>query len=121
MIANADIAFEPGSLEALLEVATADACVGVVAPRLVMPDGNAQHSAHPFPSIPLALAFNLVLYRVVPGLGSGSALRGIGTRIHPESSTGRMEPYVARASPPFDAIGGFDPEQWLYAEDLDLQ
>ena len=72
--ANADIEVTPGALEAML-AAGEGADVGVVAPRLVHPDGTTQHSVHPFPTVPFALAFNLGLPRVAPSLARRGAWR----------------------------------------------
>ena len=41
--ANADVALEPGALEALI-AAGRDPRVGCLAPRLLLPDGSTQHS-----------------------------------------------------------------------------
>ena len=49
--ANADVAPEPGALATLVE-AGHESEVGCVAPRLILPNGETQHSAYPFPTIP---------------------------------------------------------------------
>lgn len=116
--ANADVAVEPGALAALVATGDAHRAVGVVAPRLVLDDGSAQHHVHPFPSLRAVAAVH------VPGtadrLRSGALLEG------------RWDPDVAREvdwahgalllvrRSAFDAVGGFSADQWLYAEDLDL-
>jgi N-acetylglucosaminyl-diphospho-decaprenol L-rhamnosyltransferase len=116
---NADAALEPGALDALL-TAAADPRVGVVAPRLLLPDGATQHSVHPFPTIPLTLAFNLGLHRLDARIGDRLCLHG---SWNPER--GRVVPWAIGAClllrrAAFDAVGGFDERQWMYAEDLDL-
>jgi GT2 family glycosyltransferase len=117
--ANADTAPDAGALSALLADG-APASVGCVAPRLVLPDGRTQHSVYPFPTLGFTLAFNAGL----PALS-----RGLADRLCLE---GRWNPEVARGVPwaigafllirrrAFDAVGGFDERQWMYAEDLDL-
>ena len=117
--ANADIALERGALATLLETGNAlDA--GAVAPRLILPDGSTQHSVYFFPSLPFLVAFNLGLYRLVPGLGDRLMLEG-----HWNPERRRAVPWALGAllllrRPAFDRVGGFDPRQWMYAEDVDL-
>ena len=115
---NADVELEPGALEALL--AAADGRTGAVAPRLILPDGSTQHSVYGFPTLELLVAFNAGLHRVGPRLGDRLLLEG---RWDP--SRRRVVPWAVGAflllrREAFDAVGGFDPAQWMYAEDLDL-
>jgi N-acetylglucosaminyl-diphospho-decaprenol L-rhamnosyltransferase len=117
--ANADVAPAPGALQELLAAAGDDA-VGALAPRLVAADGSTQHSVWPLPTVALAALFALGLPRLWPALGERLCLEG------------RWDPEVARTVPwaigaflllrrtAFDAVGGFDERQWMYAEDLDL-
>lgn len=116
---NADVELEPGALEALI-AAGESAGAGAVAPRLILPDGSTQHSVYGFPTLPYLVAFNAGLYRIVPGLGNRLLFEG---RWNPERR--REVPWAVGAflllrRDAFDAAGGFDPAQWMYAEDLDL-
>lgn len=119
--ANADTALEPGALDALLAAGERDPTAGILAPRLVAPDGTTQHSVGPFPTLGFTLRFNLGLGRRV---GRGWAARhGLEGRWDVERE-GRV-PWAVGAfllirREAWDAVGGFDPAQWLYAEDLDL-
>jgi len=117
--ANADVALAPGALAALLEAAQRHPRAGALAPRLIAPDGTTQHSVHPFPTVRTGLLTS-----------SGLAQRGAIARRLPME--GHWDPERARdvdwahgafllvRRPAWAAVGGFDPEQWLYAEDLDL-
>lgn len=119
-VANADIELTPGALEKLIDVGRWLPRVGIVAPRLLLPDGTTQHSVYAFPTLRFTLAFNL---------GAGSLSRHRGDQMTLE---GRWDPdrarYVDWAIGAFvlvrraawTAAGGFDPAQWMYAEDLDL-
>lgn len=117
--ANSDLRLEPGALAALLAAADADPGAGALAPRLLLPGGTTQHTVHPFPTIGLGLL-----------LSSGLAWRPPIARRLPmegawDADTGRRVDWAHGAllvvrRDAWDAVGGFDPEQWLYAEDLDL-
>ncbi len=88
-------------------------------PRLIAPDGSTQHSVHRFPDLWLSVA-------AISGAGR---LPWLGDRLLIE---GRWNPERARDVPwahgafmlfrrsAFDAVGGFDERQWMYAEDIDI-
>ncbi len=116
---NADIALTPGALSAML-AAGSDPRVGCVAPRLVLGDGSTQHSVHPLPTLAFTLAFNLGLHRLSPRLADRLCLEGFWS---PERS--REVPWAIGAClllrrAAFEAVGGFDERQWMYAEDIEL-
>ena len=119
--ANADVALAPGALTRMVDLGRSHPRVGAVAPQLITPDGAVQHSVHSFPSPALALLFNLGFHRVVPGLGDRLCLEG-----HWDPARRRRVPWAHGAflllrRSAFDEVGGFDPAQWMYAEDIDLQ
>ncbi|TML25781.1 MAG: glycosyltransferase, partial [Actinobacteria bacterium] len=119
-MANADVRVRAGALERLLAAGAADSGAGALAPRLLLPDGSAQHSVFPFPSVPFALGLNLGALRLAPALADRLALPGSW-----DSERARRVPWAIGAfllvrRPAWDAAGGFDESQWLYAEDLDL-
>ena len=118
--ANADVAVTPGALPALLDAAARHPRAGIFAPRLVTPDGVTQHSLHPFPSLRTAAAVDLGLGRLVPGLRNRLALeRHVDAAIQRPVDWAHGAFLLVRRET-WDAVGGFDPEMWLYAEDLDL-
>lgn len=117
--ANADLRFEPGAIAALLDAAARTPRAGAFAPQLIAPDGSTQHSVHPFPTVHGGLLLSTGLARIGP-IARRMALEG-----HLDTRTERDVDWahgafllVRRAA--WDAVGGFDAEQWLYAEDLDL-
>lgn len=117
---NADAALEPGALEALLAAGAADPGAGAIAPRLILPDGTTQHSAHPFPTLGFGVLFNLGLHRLHRRVGDRLCLEGFWD---PERA--RRVPWAIGACTlvrreAWDVIDGFDPALWLYAEDLDM-
>ena len=118
-IANADVAPEPGALATLLAAAQG-ARVGALAPRLLLPDGRTQHSVGPLPTLALALAFNLGLARVVPGLGDRLCLEGYWDPERPRAVPWAVGAFLLVRRTAYDDVGGFDERQWMYAEDLEL-
>lgn len=119
-IANADVAVRPGWLEPLLDAAARDPAAGALAPRLVLPDGSTQHSVFGFPTLPLTALLNSGLPRASAALSDRLAVVG---RWNPDRA--RRVPWAIAAfllvrREAWGQAGGFDPDQWMYAEDLDL-
>lgn len=117
--ANSDLRLDPGALDALLDAAAHHPRAGALAPRLVLPDGRTQHSVHPFPGIAVGLALSLGL-ATWPPIARRLPLEGAW-----DADAGRDVPWAHGAlllvrREAWDAVGGFDAGQWLYAEDLDL-
>jgi GT2 family glycosyltransferase len=117
--ANADVELEPGALARLVD-AGAPRGVAAVAPRLVLPDGSTQHSVYRFPTLPLLFAFNFGLHRVVPWLGPAMLVEGAWDPERAGEVPWALGAFLLLRREAFDAVGGFDPAQWMYAEDLDL-
>jgi N-acetylglucosaminyl-diphospho-decaprenol L-rhamnosyltransferase len=117
--ANADVALEPGALSALL-ASGADARVGTVAPRLILPSGDTQYSVGPFPTVPLALLFNLGLHHLSSRLADRLCLEGHWNPERPREVPWAIGAFLLLRRRAFESVGGFDEQQWMYAEDLDL-
>ncbi len=118
--ANADIELEPGSLGRLLDEGARHPEAGAIAPRLILTDGSTQHSVYPFPTLPFTLAYVSGVLAASPALSRRWCL---GSGFDP--STRREVPWAVGAfllvrRSAWDAAGGFDEWQWMYAEDLDL-
>ena len=118
--ANADVELSAGALEALLETGEADPMTAIVAPRLLLPDGSTQHSVYPFPTLRLALLFNLRLHRLSGRLADRLCLEGFWDPARPREVAWAIGAFLLVRRAAFDGCGGFDPAQWMYAEDLDL-
>ncbi len=118
--ANADIEVGSGALEALLEAGRAHPETGILAPRLRLPDGSTQHAVHPFLSLRTALIVNLGLQRRRPALGRRLALEGFWDPDEERTVDWAHGAFLLVRRAAWDAVGGFDDEQWMYAEDLDL-
>jgi GT2 family glycosyltransferase len=119
-LANADTALEPDALHALLATGAHHPEAGLIAPRLILPDGTTQHSVYPFPTIPFTLAYVSGAIAVSDSLARQWCFdRGF------DRNRGQQVPWAVGAfalvrRSAWDQVGGFDESQWMYAEDLDL-
>jgi N-acetylglucosaminyl-diphospho-decaprenol L-rhamnosyltransferase len=118
--ANADIEVTPGAIEALLSAGAQNPEAGAFAPRLILPDGTTQHSVHRFPSPSLSLLFGLGAYRVSRNLGDRLLIEGYWDPDRPRPVDWALGAFLLVKRECFDQVGGFDEEQWMYAEDIDL-
>jgi GT2 family glycosyltransferase len=117
---NADIALRPGALDALLDAGRRDTGAGAIAPRLIHPGGATQHSVFAFPTIPYSLLLAVAGFRFSRTIADRLAFPG-----YWNSDRARRVPWAVAAfllirREAWDAAGGFDERQWMYAEDLDL-
>jgi GT2 family glycosyltransferase len=116
-VANADVELTAGALEHLLAAGAAHPRAAIIAPRLIGPDGETQHSVHPFPTLPLTLAFNLGLATLA---ADRLTLEGGWDPERPRTVDWALGAFLLVRRDAFQQIGGFDERQWMYAEDLDL-
>jgi GT2 family glycosyltransferase len=118
--ANADVALAPGALERLLRTGAEHARAGAVAPRLILPDGTTQHSVYAFPTVRFTALFNVGVLRALPGAADRMCLIGAWDPDRPRWVDWAVGAFLVVRREAWDAAGGFDPAQWMYAEDLDL-
>jgi N-acetylglucosaminyl-diphospho-decaprenol L-rhamnosyltransferase len=118
--ANSDIRLEPGALPALLEAGARDPEAAIVAPMLVLPDESIQPSVQPFPTLTNTALLRLRAYRLSPRIGRRLCLRAYRDPAQVGHVDWAAGAFLLIRRGPFDDLGGFDREQWLYAEDLDL-
>jgi hypothetical protein len=120
VLANADVAVEPLALERLVAAGEADRAAGIVAPRLVLPTGETQHVAWAFPTVAATVAQNLGP-RILPNrVADRLALRGAWNPDRPRRIPWAVGAFLLVRRNAWDEVGGFDPGQWMSAEDLDL-
>ena len=74
--ANADVELTPGALGRMLQAGQARPAAGIIAARLVLPEGSTQHSVYRFPTIPTMALYNAGVANVLPSLGDRFALHG---------------------------------------------
>lgn len=113
--ANSDIEIQPGALQRLLDTGEANPEAACIAPRLILPDGSTQPSVQPFPSI--ANSVRAVRGRRSETTRIGAEALRAGRPARVDWATGA---FIIVRRPAWDAVGGFDARQWMYAEDLDL-
>jgi N-acetylglucosaminyl-diphospho-decaprenol L-rhamnosyltransferase len=119
--ANEDIELRPGAVERLLAAAEQHPEAAVLAPRLVLADGSTQHSVFAFPTLALALAVNLGIARANGRVGDRLCIEGLWDPDRPREVPWAIATFFICRREAFDAVDGFDPEQFIHAEDLDLE
>lgn len=118
--ANEDVEVPPGAIETLLAAAERHPEAGIVAPRLMLPDGSTQHTVYSFPTFFVTAAHNLGLQRLSRRLGERLCLEGYWDPDRPRDVPWAFAAFVLIRREAFDAVGGFADDLWLYADDLDL-
>ena len=120
VLTNADVSLAPQAIGRLVAAAVADPGAGILAPRLVLPTGATQHLAWAFPTVGATVAQNLGP-RLVPGrLAERMALRGAWNPDRARRIPWAVGAFLLVRRAAWEEVGGFDPGQWMSAEDLDL-
>lgn len=127
LILNPDTVPQPGALRPLVDFAEAHPKAGIVAPRLLNPDGTLQNAAFHFPTIPMAV---LDLFPPPAFLPGSLRLRLLQSRLNGRYSeeTG-AKPFeidhplgacflIKRET--YEQCGGFNERIFMYAEEIDL-
>jgi GT2 family glycosyltransferase len=120
LISNADVVVRPGALERLLAAGEADASAGLIAPRLILPDGSTQHSVWGFPTVATAIVQNLGPRLAPRRLAERMAIRGGWNADRGGRVPWAIGAFLVARRRAWEEVGGFDPDQWMSAEDLDL-
>jgi len=117
---NSDAWPEPGAIAALVRAAEQQPEAALVAPRLERPDGELEHSTHPFPSLRVALLYATGLASRLPAHHARDLL------LEPAWQHDRARPvdwavgaaWLMRRSA-VDDVGPLDETFFMYAEDLE--
>lgn len=119
LVVNPDVAFEPGSVDVLLDAARRWPRAGALGPRINDPDGTGYPSARALPSL-LDGAGHALLGRIWPA-------NPFSARYHADTdtTTERVAGWLSGAClllrrEAFEAVGGFDENYFMYFEDVDL-
>ena len=75
---------------------------------------------HPFPTLWLAVVFNLGLHRLSRTLADHLCIEGWWDPARPRPVDWAMATFLLIRRTAWDEVGGFDPAQWMHAEDLDI-
>ena len=118
---NPDTVLQPGTIEALVDYLQEHEEVGLVGPKLCHPDGGLQYSCYRF------MTPKMILYRRLPGLGRLPAVKRALRRylmVDWDHLQVRAVDYLLGAAvmarrSAVEAVGGFDPQFFVYFEDQD--
>ena len=119
VIANPDVVWEPGALDELLAAAARTPEAGAYGPAIRTPDGALYPSARALPSLGRGIGHAVFGWAWPSNPWTSAYRRERGTPV--EGVTGWLSGscvLVRRVA--FDAVGGFDPVFFMYAEDVDL-
>lgn len=119
LVANPDITWSPGSLDELLDAAGRWPRAGALGPAILTPQGDLYPSARSFPSLSRGIGHALLGWCWAGNPWTRAYRRESGVPV--EGPTGWLSGsclLVRRTA--FEAVGGFDPDYFMYFEDLDL-
>jgi N-acetylglucosaminyl-diphospho-decaprenol L-rhamnosyltransferase len=121
LLLNSDTRLEPGTLRRLARYLDENPRAAVAGPRLANPDGSLQASCFPFLGT-LRMAVEKSTGRL---LARVPAVRERWLLSHGPHDRPRRVPWLLGAAlvfrrEAFDAVGGFDPAFFMYAEEVDL-
>ncbi len=117
---NSDTIVHPGALATIMDYFRENPEVGIIGPRLLNPDGTLQYSCRRFPN-PIAAAFrNTFLGKIFP---DNKFVRTYLMKDLDHNQPCQVD-WVSGAAmfirkQVVDAIGGLDPEYFMYCEDTD--
>ena len=118
--ANSDLAFTEGALAALLAAGEAHPEAAAIAPRLILPDGSTQESVQRFPSVTTSLLLASHAAALSSRVREHLYLPGAWDVDRAQNVPWATGAFLIVRREAWDEVGGFDEEQWMYAEDLDL-
>jgi N-acetylglucosaminyl-diphospho-decaprenol L-rhamnosyltransferase len=120
VVANPDVVWRPGSLDALLAAGERHPSAGALGPALLNEDGTVYPSARELPSLTPGVGHAL-LGKVWPGNPWTRAYQ----RRQETAGTERVAGWLSGAClllrrEAFEAVGGFDEDYFMFFEDVDL-
>jgi GT2 family glycosyltransferase len=117
---NSDTVVHPGALRQLLDYVGANPQVGIVGPKLLNPDGTLQYSCRRFPNPVAALFRNTPVGKLFP---NNHFTRDYLMQDWDHNSVREVDwvsgaAFIATSSL-IDEVGTFDPEYFMFCEDVD--
>lgn len=120
VVANPDVVWLPGSLDALIAAGEASPGAGSLGPALLNEDGTVYPSARELPSLTQG-AGHAVLGRVWPGNPWTRAYHHRQEQVGGERTAGWLSgACLLLRREAFEAVGGFDHAYFMFFEDVDL-
>jgi GT2 family glycosyltransferase len=114
LIINPDNELEPCGLQNMIDELRNDATIGIVAPKLIHPDGTIRDSARKFPTL-----WDIIKKRTALGRWSHDD-RHPNPNLNPTAVDWVAGACVVMRRSLFLELGGFDPQFFLFFEDTDL-
>ncbi|MEU5695401.1 glycosyltransferase family 2 protein [Actinosynnema sp. NPDC020468] len=119
VVANPDLEWAPGSLDALLEAAKRHPRGGAFGPLIREPSGEVYPSARLLPSLGRGLG-HAVFAKVWPGNPWTREYRQEKTSVAERTAGWLSGSCLLLRREAFDSVDGFDPRYFMYFEDVDL-
>lgn len=120
VVANSDLEWAPGSLDALLAAGAAQPDAGALGPALLNTDGTVYPSARALPSLTQG-AGHALLGKVWPGNPWTRAYRAENETTGDSRDAGWLSgACLLLRREAFEAVGGFDDGYFMFFEDVDL-
>ncbi|GAA1402178.1 glycosyltransferase family 2 protein [Pseudonocardia kongjuensis] len=119
VVANPDLEWAPGSLDALLDAGARHPRAGALGPLIREPSGEVYPSAREVPSL-LAGAGHAALGPVWPGNPWTTAYRRSREDLTERPAGWLSGSCLLLRRTAFDSVDGFDPRYFMYFEDVDL-
>lgn len=121
MLLNTDAKAHPGALKELVDYADAHPDIGIIAPKVLNPDGTLQYSCRRFPVYEAGLFRNTMLGRLFP---HNRFVRDYLMTDFDHAHTADVD-WVSGCAmmirrEMWDKLGGFDERFFMYCEDVDL-
>ena len=121
VILNSDITTHPGAIESMVQAVQADPAIGIVAPRLLNPDGSTQQSYFRFYS-PFTVLARRTIFGYTP-FGKKLFAKALMKDMAPDRAADvdwcLAACYCVRKAV-WEELGGMDERFFLYFEDIDL-
>ena len=119
VVANPDVTWEPGSLDALLDAAGRWPRSGCLGPAIRTPQGRLYPSARAFPTLGRGIGHAAFGWWWPANPWTRSYREEVGAPV--EGRTGWLSgSCMVLRTEAFLAVGGFDPTYFMYCEDMDL-
>ena len=119
LIINPDNVLPPDALERMVASIEQDPTIGILAPKLVFPSGAVRDSARAFPSFSDVFIKRTFLRHLFPQK-IAAYTQGTLSQDHPAESDWVAGACLLLRRSFYEELGGFDPQFFLFFEDIDL-